>query len=96
MAIPRLAFVSVLSVVSLVGCEVGVEPVGVAPGYYYDEEYFDGGRYHPRDYWFHDSRGWIHRDGPARDAVMRDRASVGYARGGAVHGGGGFGGGHGR
>ena len=85
---------SLLCPVLLAGCQATVEPavavgppgVGIDPGYYYDEEYVDvGGVHHPRDYWYHDEHGWAHRDGIPQGHAARDRATVGYVRGGESH-----------
>jgi hypothetical protein len=40
------------------------DDVVVAPGYYYDAEYYDGsGHFHPRRYWYYDGHRWDGRDG---------------------------------
>ena len=75
-----IATAPVLSLLPLAGCEderVGVyaeEGYDYAPGYYYDEGYWDTyHHWHPRDYYYFDGHHWDHRDVVPHGFAAQDR-----------------------
>jgi hypothetical protein len=77
-----IAIAPMFSLLPLAGCEddphVGVyaeqEGYVYAPGYYYDEAYWDSfHHWHPRNYYYFDGHRWDHRDVVPHDFVARDR-----------------------
>lgn len=85
-----VALAGVMALLPLVGCTVHagvpVAEVVVAPGYYFDDEYYDDfGVFHPRAYWYYDGHRWDHRGGAPAGFVVHARPG-GF--GGGFHGGG--------